>query len=218
MLVVITRTIIILFFLVFVLRLMGKREIGELQPFEFVITLVIAELACTPMQDISIPLSYGLIPIFVVFILHFTVTKLATKFVRFRKVLNGKPVIVINEDGIDIKNLKKINMNVNDLMQSLRLLECFSIPEVKFGIIETNGNLSVLKNDQAEKPQSIPLSIVIEGKFMDENLKISNTNRDQINEILKNNNLKLKDVVMLTTESNNVFIQPKDGKFLQLTV
>lgn len=218
MLVVITRTFIILFFLVLVLRLMGKREIAELQPFEFVITLVIAELACTPMQDISIPLSYGLIPIFVVFICHFAVTKLATKFIKFRKVLNGKPVIVINENGIDIVNLKKINMNVNDLMQSLRLLECFSIPEVKFGIVETNGNLSVLKNDQAEKPQSIPLSLVIEGKYVDENIEISNTNRDRINGILEQNNLKLKDVVMLTTESNNVFIQPKNGKYLQLTV
>lgn len=218
MLVIIARTFIILVFLVFVLRLMGKREIGELQPFEFVITLVIAELACTPMQDISIPLSYGLIPIFVVFVCHFTATKLATKFIRFRKLLNGKPVIVIDENGIDIKNLKKLNMDVNDLLQSLRLLECFSIPEVKFGIIETNGNLSVLKNEQAQKPQTIPLSLVIEGKYMDENLKISNTDRDQLNKLLADNNLKLKDVVMLTTESNNVFIQPKNGKYIQTTV
>ena len=129
MLVILTRTILIFLLLLLGLRLMGKRQIGELQPFEFVITLAVAELACTPMQDNSIPLVYGLIPVLTVFVLHYFMTLLSTKSVRFRKVLNGKPMIVVDRDGINSENLKKLNMNVNDLLEST---ECLNFPVADF--------------------------------------------------------------------------------------
>lgn len=216
MLVIILRTVIILFCLVVVLRLMGKREIGELQPFEFVITLVIAELACTPMQDVSVPISYGLVPIAVVFILHFSITKLSSHFINFRKIVNGKPMIIVNEQGIDLKNLKRLNVHVNDLMQNLRSSEYFTIPEVRYVIIENNGTISILPEENAYKPKSIPLSIVVEGKYLNENLKISSRTKEDYDKLLKESDFKLKDVVLMSVYDGKTFIQPKNGKYVVL--
>jgi uncharacterized membrane protein YcaP (DUF421 family) len=192
---------------------MGKRQIGQLQPFEFVITILVAELAAVPMSDVSIPIVYGIIPVAIVFIMHFVLTALSVKSIRFRRFFNGKPVIVINENGIDAESLKKLNMNVNDLMASIRSSEYFSIEQVKFAIVETGGKISILPNDEAQAPQSIPLSLVVEGKFIDANMAISNTSEQEINNYLVSKNLKLKDIVLLTSESNKLFVQPKAQKY-----
>ena len=144
MLVVFIRTIIIYVCLVIGMRLMGKRTIGELQPFEFTITLAIADLACMPMQDISVPLIYGLVPLFVMFLLHYLITIIAGKSIKFRRFLNGKPVIVINEQGIDYKAINSLNVNINDILESLRSQQFFSPEQVRYAVYETNGNLSVL--------------------------------------------------------------------------
>jgi len=213
MMVVIIRSLIIFVLLVVGMRLMGKRQLGELQPFEFVITLAIAELACIPIQDVSIPILYGVVPLFTVFVVHYLLTLLTNKFQWFRKTMNGKPMIVINEKGIDAEALKKLDMNVNDLMEALRSQQFFSIEQVSYAIVETDGNVSVLPNEQAQPPKSIPLSLVVEGKLIEANLGISNTGREQIETFLKDRNLTFKNVVLMTTESNKVFVQPKNEKY-----
>lgn len=192
---------------------MGKRQIGEMQPFEFVITLVMADLACTPMQDISVPMLYGLVPVFVIFVLHYLFTLLSTKSIGFRKLMNGKPVIVIGEGGIDIEALKKLNMNVNDLLAGIRSYEYFSIEQVRFAIVETTGKLSVLPNEDAPVPDSVPLSLVVEGKYIDANLAVSNTTKDEIDGFLAQKGLKLRDIVLLTAESGRILVQPKSGAY-----
>ncbi len=213
MLVIIIRSLILFILLVVGMRLMGKRQLGELQPFEFVITLAIAELACVPIQDVSIPILYGLVPLFTVFVVHYFLTMLSNKWMWFRKTMNGKPMIVINENGIDADALKKLDMNVNDLMEALRSQQFFSVEQVAYAIVETDGNVSVLPNEQAEQPKSIPLSLIVEGKLIEANLGISNTGREQINAFLKDRNLTQKDIVLMTTESNKVFVQPKNNKY-----
>ncbi len=214
MLVIITRTIIVLLLLVVVLRLMGKREIGQLQPFEFVITLIIAELACTPMQDISIPITYGIVPLLTVFCIHFFITKLSCKFIRFRRVVNGQPVIVVREDGIDIASLKMLNMHVNDLLQGMHQSEYFSVPEIKYAIVETNGTLTIMPAPDAYKPQSIPVSVVIEGKFIDENLRVAGRKQAELEELLHTTHVKLRDVVLMACYDGRVFIQPRDERYI----
>ncbi|NCC88498.1 MAG: DUF421 domain-containing protein [Clostridia bacterium] len=213
MLVVIIRTLVILLFLLLGLRLMGKRQLGQLQPFEFVITLVVAELATTPLEDISTPLLYGIVPLLTVFVTHYFLTLLSTKSIWFRKVMNGKPLIVINENGIDADNLKKLNMDVNDLMEGLRAQQFFSVEQIAYAIIETNGNLSLLQREQAETPKSVPFSIVVEGKIINANLGISNTSAEQIYTFLREQNINLKNVILMTTESNRIFVQPKNEKY-----
>ena len=193
---------------------MGKRTIGELQPYEFVITLAVADLACTPMQDISIPLLYGLVPLFTVFVAHYFITLVTTKSIKLREHLNGKPFIVIDSDGINSECLKKLNLNVNDLLSLIRQQGYFSVTQISYGIIETNGKLSILENEEAEAPQSIPMTLMVEGKILDENIKSLDLDETKIRDVLNKQHIKEKDVVLMTADSGNVFIQPKSGKYV----
>jgi len=214
MLIIMFRAVIIFVLLVLGVRLMGKRTIGELQPYEFVITLVVADLATTPMQDITVPLLYGLIPLFTVFAAHYFVTVLTSKSIKLRKAINGKPFTVIDENGLNFETMTKLNIDVNDILSLIRQQGYFSINEVAYGIIETNGKLSVLENPQGEAPKTIPTALVIEGKIMDANLEIVGTAEDKIQGLLASQNLELENVLLLTTESSNVFIQPKNAKYI----
>lgn len=217
------RCVIIYFFLLIAMRLMGKRQLGELQPFEFAITLVASELACIPMSDPTIPIIYGIIPVFTLFLVHIIMTRLASKSIRFRKVLNGKPVIVIEKGNILPNTLKDLNMTIDDLMEALRGKDCFSPQEVEYGIIETNGGMTVmLKAEQRPvcpndlniiPPRAeLPVTVIMEGKFLGENLKIvDETNKKRIMRLLENNHLDQSKVMVLMLAGNTAFIQPYDG-------
>lgn len=218
MLVILVRSLIIFIVLVAGMRLMGKRTLGELQPYEFVIVLAIADLASVPMQDISISIFYGLVPLGAVIILHYAITILTSKSIKARKFLNGKPFIIIDDDGINAKTMQKLNIDINDLLAGIRQQGYFSITQIKYGIIETNGKLSLLQDDEAKAPNSIPMTLIVEGKLLDENIADLNITREQINKLLSDNRLKMKDVLLLTAESNNIFIQPKNAKYIEVTV
>ncbi len=218
MLVVFIRTIIIYICLLIGIRLMGKRTIGELQPFELVITLAIADLACMPMQDISVPLVYGLVPLFTMFLLHLCFTWLATKSIKFRKALNGKPVIVVTPDGIDSEAMAKLNFTVNDLLESLRSQQFFSIEQIRYAVLETNGNLSVMENENAQSPECIPVTLVIEGKKMQTNYSVAGVDDSFVENILREKNFKTEDVVLFTKANDRIFIQPRGNKFVSETL
>ncbi len=218
MLVVFIRTIIIYICLLIGIRLMGKRTIGELQPFELVITLAIADLACMPMQDISVPLVYGLVPLFTMFLLHLCFTWLATKSIKFRKALNGKPVIVVTPEGIDSEAMAKLNFTVNDLLESLRSQQFFSIEQIRYAVLETNGNLSVMENENAQSPECIPVTLVIEGKKMQTNYSVAGVDDAFVENILREKNFKTEDVVLFTKANDRIFIQPRGNKFVSETL
>ena len=137
------RAVIIFVIVLVMVRLMGKRQIGEMQPFELVITLIIAEIACIPMSNVAIPLSHGIIPILTLVVLHFLLSFLARKSLRLRRVISGNPIVVIDTNGINYQNLKKMNMNINDLIEALRSGGDFNLEEIRYAIFETNGKLCV---------------------------------------------------------------------------
>ncbi len=142
------RTTIIFIVLLLIMRLMGKSQIGEMQPFEFVISLVIAELACIPMADTSIPIFYGIIAIVTIFILHQVVWLLQLWFQPVKKIVSGKPSVVINRDGIDEFQLKKNNLDVSDLVESMRAAGYFNLDDVYYGLYEANGSFSALEKEE----------------------------------------------------------------------
>ncbi|NCA93067.1 DUF421 domain-containing protein [bacterium] len=218
MVMIIARSLIIFALLILGMRLMGKRTIGELQPYEFVITLAVAELACTPMQDLSIPLINGIIPLFTLFLAHYLITFITTKSIKFRKALNGKPLIIIDSDGINSECLKKLNMNVNDLMSLIRQQGYFSLEQVSYAIIETNGKLSILENEEAASPNSIPMTLIVEGSYMHENMESLHITEEQVEKVLQEQQLEKKDIVIMTADSNRLFIQPKAKKFCVIEV
>lgn len=145
------------------MRLMGKSQIGEMQPFEFVITLLIAELACIPMADSSIPLLYGIVAIITIFILHQIVWLLDLWFKPVKNIICGEPSVVINRDGIDVFQLKKNNLNVSDLIESMRSAGYFNLDDVYYGLYEANGSFSALKKEQSAS-DSLSLTLVDLGK------------------------------------------------------
>lgn len=221
MLIIFVRCIIIYVALLVVMRLMGKRQLGELQPFEFVITLIIADVASIPMQDTAIPILHGIIPIFTIFIVHLLISKLNFKSIRFRKLIDGKPTIIINENGLDYKAMKSLNMHINDLMESLRGQGYFNLKDVQMAIVETNGTLSILPKFSATEVTNndlkiegnencMPYNIILEGKIMAETLKkYGKMDKADIKKLLKKYKLKVKQVYLLSIDDNNeMFLQP----------
>ena len=215
------RTAIIFVTLLLIMRLMGKSQIGEMQPFEFVISLVIAELACIPMADTSIPILYGIIAIITIFILHQIVWLLELWFKPMKTVISGKPSVVINKNGIDEFQLKKNNLDVSDLIESMRGAGYFNIDDVYYGIYEANGSFTALEKEETTALPSLPLLLIDRGKADEQNLTRCGYNREKLNKILTEQNAKLKEVVAMTVNSEGRAYFQKRGekyKILQIEV
>lgn len=223
------RCIVIYFFLLVAMRLMGKRQLGELQPFEFAITLVASDLACIPMSDPTIPVVYGIIPVFTLFVVHIIITKLASGSLRFRKLLNGKPIIVIERGNLLPDVLKELNMNIDDLLEALRSGGCFDPGEVEYAIIETNGTMTVLPKAQfkpltpsdmgmAPEPAEMPVTVVMEGCFMGANLKgLRGVDKERVLRLLDILGMKQSDILLLLVTGRKVFVQPYAGDSMTVT-
>ena len=225
MAIMLIRSIIIYICVLIVIRLMGKRQIGEMQPFEFVVTLIIADLACIPMAELSVPLAHGLVPIISLLVLHFLICVLSRKFMFARYLLTGKPAIVISPKGINYRELKNLNMTLDDLMELVRGCSVFNLSEIAYAILETNGNMCVIKKAEVEpatredlkvkvSQNSLPINIIMDGKLMQENIEISGLDSKILNQCLDNAKIKnIKDVLIMTIDTNGeVFIQAKGAE------
>lgn len=223
---VLIRAVVIFFVVLVMIRLMGKRQIGEMQPFELVITLIIAEIACIPMSDVAIPLTHGIVPILTLFILHFLLSFLARKSLVLRRAISGNPMIVIDTNGVNYENLKKMNMNINDLIEALRSGGDFNLEQIRYAIFETNGKLCVVKYEGCDtpvrddmklkaEPSVLPMSLLVDGKFIKENLCAARMTAPDLAKILhahgENN---YKKVALVTIDNNGkLYIQPRNGKY-----
>ena len=197
------RTLIIFTVLVVVVRLMGKRQIGEMQPFEFIVTLIIADLACVPMADVSIPIIYGIVALLTLFLLHQLLTLIEQSGEFAKKVVSGKPSVVINKAGVDLKELKRNNMGVDDLIESMRGSGYFSLDELDYAIFESSGKLSALKNGDFDNPNpSVPLLLVNDGKISKSNARLMGVDEYVVNGFLRNHNTTLKNTEVLTIDGN----------------
>ena len=210
------RTILLYFIIMLGLRLMGKRQIGEMQPFELVITLLIAELACIPMADTSIPLLYGVVSVLAIFVLHELVTMLDLKVKPLKSLLSGKPSVVVNKNGIDDYQLKRNNLDVSDLIESLRTAGYFSLDCIDYALYESNGTFSALPKEDYEQMQtSLPLVIIDNGKFNGKNIAITGLEKQFFVDILRERGVKReKDVLVLTADGEGkMYLQVKGKKF-----
>lgn len=205
---------------------MGKRQLGELQPFEFVLTLIIADLATIPMSEVNIPVLHGIVPLITLTLLHFLISFLSRKSIFIRKLISGKPIIVITPNGIDYNALKKLNMNFNDLNEALRGLNYFSLDQIQYAIIETNGKITVLPNaDNAplcatdfnikKSKSTLPIMLICDGKIVKENLTLAKLSEEFLLEnIKKAGAFKIKDVHILTIDNDGkIYVQPKNKPY-----
>lgn len=226
MLVLFIRVQIIFFVVLLFLRIMGKRQIGEMQPYELVITLIIADLATVPMSDANIPLLNGILPLAILVMLHYSITMLTRKSIFFRQIISGKSVIVIDPQGINYNALKSLNMNLHDLQESLRQLNYFSFEQVQYAIVETNGKMTVIPTAQNapatakdvnanNPPPQLPVLIVSDGKIMKDNLYKVNFDENQLALLLSKLNIKkTKDIIVMNLDkSGKLYYQLKNKPF-----
>lgn len=213
MLSVVIRTFIIYFVVTVFMRLMGKRQLGELQPGELVITLLISEIATSSITDNTLPLLNSLIPLMLLVGFEIITSVLEMKFVRFRYLVDGKPITVIRNGELDQKKLKKLRFTVNDILAALRQKDIFDINDVQYGVVETNGTFSVLLKPQKrnstpenydipEKDTGMPCPVIIDGKIIETNFEDCFVTLNEITAKLKRENIEQKDVLLMTTDKN----------------
>lgn len=212
------RTVIVFLTLVIIMRLMGKRQIGEMQPYEFIVTLIIADLACIPMTDVSIPLIYGLVAILGLFLLHQLFALLEQSGLLFKRIISGKPSLVINRDGVDTLELKRNNLGVEDLIESMRTQGYFSLDDVDYAVFESNGKLSTMasasSSNKSATPTSLPILLISDGKINKKNAELINVCSDDINVFLKRNGGSIKQTEVFTIDGNGrSYVKQKNQKY-----
>lgn len=225
MLKVIARTVLMYIFVSIGVRLMGKRQIGDMQPTELVVTLLISEIAAIPLQDVSQPISIGLIAIFILVLLEIAASVIVLKNLRLRRIFSGKAVAVIKNGEIDQKAMRNVRMTVFDLVEMLRMQGIFDLDDIESAFLEVNGNLSV-----RQKPMRAPatpeqlginvpdggisMTVISDGTVVDSSLRFLNMTREDLNIILKNENKRQKDIFVMTLNSKgeSIIVEKENKK------
>ena len=208
------RAIVLYLILIAVIRLMGKRQIGQMEASEFVVTMLVADLASIPMQDSGIPLYTGLVPMLTVLGMELVLSALSLRSIFFRRVLCGKPVILVENGKILQENLRKTRVTLDELTGHLREKDVLDLQSVQYAILETDGNLSVFpypKDRPASakeakiltRPQSLPITVICDGKLLKQNLMLTGKDRSWVDRVLKDKNADIKQTCLLTVDSDD---------------
>lgn len=221
MLITFFRAIILYIIVLVVMRLMGKREIGQLQPFELAISIMIADLASIPMSEIGVPISNGIVPILGLLVMHLLISMINMKSIRARKIICGKPSILIYRGKIDEKTLKKERFTINELQERLRGNNVSNISDVEYAILETSGEVTIIQKPNKRNTipedfnimpeyEGIPYDLVIDGKVMDENLKSIGKNYTWLKKEVAKFGIRPEQALIVTLDGKQqIFCQKK---------
>ena len=223
MLITFFRAIILYIFVLIVMRLMGKREIGQLQPFELAISIMIADLSTVPMADIGIPIFNGVIPILGLLLMHLIISIVNLKSLKAREIICGKPRILIYRGKIDEKALKKERFTINELQERLRGNNIVNISDVEYAILETSGQVTVIQ--KPEKRNTIPedfniypeyegitYDLVVDGKIMEKNLEVLGKDYQWLERELSKMNIKPEEALIATLDGKGKIFCQKKGE------
>lgn len=218
------RTVILYLTLIFSVRMMGKRQVGQMEPSEFVVTMLVANLAAVPMQDEGIPLFSGIVPILTVLGVELVLAGLTLKSILVRRLVCGKPVILIENGNILAQNLQKTRITMDELAGHLREKDVLDISTVQFAILETNGNLSVFPYPKERpataaeagipaKKQFLPITIIEDGYVSRENLRKAGKDSAWLDRVLSQRKTSRKDTLLLTVDKSDhiLWIPREDG-------
>lgn len=224
MLLIFVRAIVLYILVLVVMRFMGKREIGQLQPFELAISIMIADLATTPMAEPGTPITYGVIPILSLLVMHLLISTINIKSIRAREFICGKPSILIYRGKINEQALKKENFTINELQERLRGNNIFSLGDVEYAILETSGQITVIPKPEKRnvtiedmglkaKYLGICYDLVIDGKIMEENLQKLNKSKKWLEKEIGKFDMKPEEVLVATIDADGeIFCQKKENK------
>ena len=224
MAIIFVRTVILYFAILISMRIMGKRQLGEMEISEFIVAALIADLAATPLQDIGIPLLNGLVPIIIMFCFEIIIAGLNMRSVKLRKLTYGRPEIIIRNGRIIREAMHKNRFTLDELMQELRAQGLTDTDQVEYAVLETNGQLSIIlkSGDQPATASQMGVDaddvsyahiIINEGRILDNNLKLLGRDRRWLANELKRQNFRSADEVYILTlsESGRVFCQAKEA-------
>ncbi|CAA7602907.1 Protein of unknown function DUF421 [Acididesulfobacillus acetoxydans] len=225
MLIVVVRTLILYALVVLVLRLLGKRQIGQLQPFELVVVIMISELAAVPSEDVGIPLVSGIVPILVLLLAGATLSYFSLKSEKARAILCGTPTVLIDKGRIVERELERNRYNLSDLLEQLRLKNVPNVADVEYAILETNGEVSVIPKAEkrpsipedfqiSPKDEGLPIPLVMDGKVHIENWNQAGVNAAWLEAEIKKHNLQGVEQVLLASidASGTLFVQENRRK------
>jgi uncharacterized membrane protein YcaP (DUF421 family) len=224
MLTAVVRTVILYLVIVIGIRLMGKRQIGQLEPSEFVLSLLIADLAAVPMQDFGIPIIMGVIPIVTLLCLSTILSVLTVKSIRIRALLCSRPSIVVQDGRILSREMVKNRFTVDELMEELRVVGVTDLETVKYAVLETTGRISVILRKEEQPPTAadlgvsveengLPVIVISDGRILTENLKVRNLSDQWLGQQLSGR--KIEDIsqvfLMTVDEAGKVYLSLKEG-------
>ncbi len=222
MLATLIRTIIIYILVLLTMRLMGKREIGQLQPFELAIAIMIADLASVPMSDTGIPIFNGIIPIIGLLIMQMLISFINMRSLVLRSIISGKPTILIYRGKIDEKSLKKEKITLNELQERLRQNGTFSLGDVEYAILETSGQLTVIQKPEKRtvipedlqitpEYEGLPYDLVLDGKVMSDNLQVIGKDYNWLKKQVEKFKIKPEEALIVTYDGKGqIFCQKKE--------
>ena len=216
MAVALIRTIVLYAFIIFAIKMMGKRQISDLQTSELVITILISNIAAIPMQNTAQPLLTGIIPILVLICCEILASFLMLKNLKIRQLNCGKPIIVINEGKLDQKAMEYLRLSTEDLSEQLRQLDVFSLDDVWFAIMETNGQMSVMKKSEKQPPDAMTLKlkvpdgeletvVVSDGIISESSLQRCDLSKDWLSEIFEKEKVKLEEIFIMTAKKSKQY-------------
>ena len=192
---------------------MGKRQLGELQPSELVITILISNIASIPIENPNLPMLLSAVPILTLVVFEFLISTLSLKSRRFRRIISGKPMTLIKDGVIDQDAMKKLRFTIDDLLESLRSNNVFDVADVRCAVIETTGKVSVLLKQNAQnvtvkmlsldpKDPPLPYVVISDGKVVTEGLKECGINQKWLQTVLRKNSCKIADVFLMTADQD----------------
>lgn len=211
MFVTLIRTIILYIMVIFCVRIMGKRQIGELQPTELVITILLSEIVAIPMQDNDLPLINTIIPVLTLVGFEILISVISLKSVRFRSAMQGNSLIIIRNGVLDQAQIKRLRFTVDDILEALRSKDVFDISKVQYAIVETNGELNVMLKPEytpithkdlaiESEDNGIPCVVIIDGKIIESDFKDCGMNREKLQKIIKEENINVGETLLMTID------------------
>ena len=225
MLIAYIRSILLYLILIVSVRLMGKRQIGDMQPTELVVTLLISEIAAIPLQDLSQPVSVGLVAIFMLVVLEIIASVIIMKNLRLRRVFSGKSVVIIADGTINQKAMKSVRMTVFDLVEMLRMQGIFELEDIESAVLEINGNLSVRQKPSRAPVRAedlglhpadggLPMTVISDGTVIDASLHFLGKTRDDLNGLLREQKLTAGEIFLMTLNRKSESVIVKKEKKL----
>ena len=225
MLTVLIRSVVLYLCIMLFMRLMGKRQLGELQPAELVISVLISNIVSLPVEDPNVPLLMGIIPVAMLVGLELIVSVLSLRFRSIRTLMGGNPVMIIHNGVIDQGALKTLRFSIDDLMESLRSQGVFDLSQIQYAIVETNGTVSILPYEKDSPatptqlkltlaPREVPVVVISDGMVLEDGLRGASMSRKQLNKILEKEQVSVRDVFLFSADKSHRYtlIQKENKK------